>query len=203
MHGDMTLGRAVRAVRLAGGFKQRELAEVVDVTHMYISHLEADRLVPSVRLLRRISEALNAPPGRILSHRSVGRPGRRSRSRAIPPDFQIACRTSVIVGTAGARRGHYTKARVIMAEFRGLTVAKLATLLDLARWPAEGACGLSRANVYRLVVLPNAYEVLRPRRSPYPELLSLHRDLPQETLLSASLSAIARVMSDGAVWYGP
>ena len=67
MHGDLTLGRAIRAVRLAGGFKQRELAEVLDVTHTYISHLEADRREPSVRLLRTISAALNAPPGLFLS----------------------------------------------------------------------------------------------------------------------------------------
>lgn len=67
MDGEVTLGRAIREVRMASGWKQKQLAEAIGVTHTYVCHLEADRREPSVRLLRSISDVLGAPPGLFLA----------------------------------------------------------------------------------------------------------------------------------------
>ncbi len=67
MEQDLTLGGAIRELRRASGFKQRELAGALGVSTTYISHLEADRREPSVRLLRNIADVLKAPPGLLLA----------------------------------------------------------------------------------------------------------------------------------------
>ena len=67
MRGELTLGGAIRELRKVSGIKQRDLAVTLDVSPTYLSHLEADRREPSLRLLRELSMALGAPPGLFLA----------------------------------------------------------------------------------------------------------------------------------------
>jgi ribosome-binding protein aMBF1 (putative translation factor) len=54
------IGQAVRARRLALGLSQVQLAARADMTQSALSRLEAGGVVPTIPLLERISEALDA-----------------------------------------------------------------------------------------------------------------------------------------------
>ena len=56
-----SLGDAIEELRESAGLSQRELAERLDVDPSYLSHLEAGRREPSLKLLRRLSRAVSAP----------------------------------------------------------------------------------------------------------------------------------------------
>jgi transcriptional regulator with XRE-family HTH domain len=45
-------GKTIRKLRAEHGLKQRELAARLSVTPTYLSHLEHDRVEPSIRLLK-------------------------------------------------------------------------------------------------------------------------------------------------------
>lgn len=47
-----TIGTYLRSERARVGLSQREMAERLGVSHTYISHLEADRRIPSMELLQ-------------------------------------------------------------------------------------------------------------------------------------------------------
>lgn len=63
----LTLGSVVRDVRRRANLTQRQLADRLDTDHTYISHLEADRRDPSIRMLRALAQELSVPPGLLLS----------------------------------------------------------------------------------------------------------------------------------------
>jgi transcriptional regulator with XRE-family HTH domain len=63
----LTLGAAIRRLRHTAGLSQRELALRVGVKNTYLSHIEADRREPTMRVLRQIATALHLPPGLLLS----------------------------------------------------------------------------------------------------------------------------------------
>ena len=64
--GGLSLGRAMKSIRVASGLSQRRLAEKLAVDPTYISHLESDRRDPSVRLLRRFAALTEVPVGSLL-----------------------------------------------------------------------------------------------------------------------------------------
>lgn len=64
--GGLSLGRAIKRIRLGAGLSQRELAEKLAVDPTYISHLERDRRDPSVRLLKRFAALTEVPVGSLL-----------------------------------------------------------------------------------------------------------------------------------------
>lgn len=63
----LTLGSAVRELRHSAGLSQRELAELVGIQHTYLSHIEANRREPTLRVLRQIAAALRLPPSLLIS----------------------------------------------------------------------------------------------------------------------------------------
>ncbi|MEX0892239.1 MAG: helix-turn-helix transcriptional regulator [Gemmatimonadota bacterium] len=64
---QLTLGSVVRRLRAAGGLTQRELAARLGIDATYVSHLEANRREPSVKLLRQIAAELSIPAGLLLA----------------------------------------------------------------------------------------------------------------------------------------
>lgn len=56
----MSLGRRLRTLRKNMGFTQQTLADTVGVSRIYIQALESNRRMPSMKLLHRLSDALQA-----------------------------------------------------------------------------------------------------------------------------------------------
>lgn len=54
----MTIGREIRKNRNAKGMTQDELAEKIGISRNYVSDLENDRYMPSVKTLSKIAVAL-------------------------------------------------------------------------------------------------------------------------------------------------
>lgn len=63
----LTIGSAIRQLRLAAGLSQRKLAKEIGVEHSFISLIEADRREPSLRVLRQVAQRTHAPPGLLLA----------------------------------------------------------------------------------------------------------------------------------------
>src|SRR5437868_498588 len=57
----MTVGEAIRSLRLATGLMQREVAERVGISASMLSLVEADKREPSISVLRAIGRALGVP----------------------------------------------------------------------------------------------------------------------------------------------
>jgi transcriptional regulator with XRE-family HTH domain len=54
----MSLGLRIKTLRKSCGLTQKSLAETVGVSRIYIQSLESNRRLPSMKLLKRLSEAL-------------------------------------------------------------------------------------------------------------------------------------------------
>jgi transcriptional regulator with XRE-family HTH domain len=65
-------GAAIRALRAAYGWKPSKFATAVQVSHGYLTNIEAGRKQPSPEVLRRIADALNVPLAAITSEYSAG-----------------------------------------------------------------------------------------------------------------------------------
>ncbi len=63
----MLLGSTIRRLRLASGLSQAELARLVDLSPSFLSRVEHDKREPTLSVLRRIAEHLNAPFGVLLA----------------------------------------------------------------------------------------------------------------------------------------
>jgi|SRR5579862_8760075 transcriptional regulator with XRE-family HTH domain len=59
----MELGSAIKLMRTAAGFKQKDVASKLAVTSNYISLIEAGKREPSVALLRGLAKILGVPVG--------------------------------------------------------------------------------------------------------------------------------------------
>ncbi len=54
----MTLGSAVKRMRAAAGFSQKDFAARLDVSQSYLSQIESDRREPTIPLVRRMAAEL-------------------------------------------------------------------------------------------------------------------------------------------------
>jgi transcriptional regulator with XRE-family HTH domain len=55
----MTLGQAIRVIRLEGGLSQKDLAEAAGIDQSYLSMIESDqRRNPGTRIIARLAQAL-------------------------------------------------------------------------------------------------------------------------------------------------
>ena len=54
----MSLGLRMKTLRKSRGLTQKGLAETVNVSRIYIQFLESNRRLPSMKLLKRLAEAL-------------------------------------------------------------------------------------------------------------------------------------------------
>ena len=71
----MSLGSRLRALRTNSKLTQQRLADTVGVSRIYIQALESNRRMPSMKLLKRLAEALETPVTDIVSEY----PGSKSR----------------------------------------------------------------------------------------------------------------------------
>lgn len=55
----MSLGLRIKTLRKARSLTQQQLADLVDVSRIYIQALESNRRLPSMKLLRRLADALD------------------------------------------------------------------------------------------------------------------------------------------------
>ncbi len=55
----MSLGLRIKTLRRSKGLTQKSLAENVSVSRIYIQSLESNRRLPSMKLLKRLAEALD------------------------------------------------------------------------------------------------------------------------------------------------
>ena len=55
----MSLGLRMKTLRKSKGLTQKGLAEAVNVSRIYIQSLESNRRLPSMKLLKRLAEALD------------------------------------------------------------------------------------------------------------------------------------------------
>lgn len=72
----MSFGLRLRTLRKARELTQQELADKTDVSRIYIQALESNRRSPSMKLLRRLADALNVDPGDLLEQFPTDRAGR-------------------------------------------------------------------------------------------------------------------------------
>src|SRR5438874_1539115 len=63
----MRLGSTIRRLRLASGLSQAKLAQRAGVTPSFLSRIERDTREPTLTVLRRLAEHLNAPFGVLLA----------------------------------------------------------------------------------------------------------------------------------------
>lgn len=63
----LSLGDALKRIRVSAGLSQRELAKRLSVDPTYISHLEKDRRDPSVKFLRRFAAESGVPTASLLA----------------------------------------------------------------------------------------------------------------------------------------
>ena len=63
----MSLGKAVRTLRQAAGTSQKDLAGLLGISASHLSRVEADEKEPSLKLLREIARAVDAPTGVLLA----------------------------------------------------------------------------------------------------------------------------------------
>lgn len=54
-------GEAIRALRLARGYRAVEFAAAISISHSYLANIEADRKRASAHVLERIADALQVP----------------------------------------------------------------------------------------------------------------------------------------------
>jgi len=57
----MTLGTAIRRLRAAGGWSQKDFARRLEISPSYLSLIETDRREPALPLVRKIAEELGLP----------------------------------------------------------------------------------------------------------------------------------------------
>ena len=61
------LGEVLREARNAAGMTQEELAYAAQVDRTYISQIENDKKSPTVDMLFRLCEAMNASPAKLIA----------------------------------------------------------------------------------------------------------------------------------------
>jgi len=72
----MSLGLRIKTLRKSGGLTQKSLAETVGVSRIYIQSLESNRRLPSMKLLKRLSEALSVEVVDLVQHPHTDSSGR-------------------------------------------------------------------------------------------------------------------------------
>lgn len=72
----MSLGMRLKTLRKAAQMTQQTLADKVNVSRIYIQALESNRRMPSMKLLRRLAEALEVDPADLVHGFPEHRPSR-------------------------------------------------------------------------------------------------------------------------------
>ena len=87
----MTLGLRIRTLRKAHKMTQQELADLTDVSRIYIQALESNRRSPSMKLLRRLAEKLGVETADLLEEfpRDTGGRLQLEELFAVPEPMEI------------------------------------------------------------------------------------------------------------------
>jgi transcriptional regulator with XRE-family HTH domain len=72
----MSLGLRIKTLRKAKSLTQQQLANLVDVSRIYIQALESNRRLPSMKLLRRLAGALDVRVADLVQNEDVEGSGR-------------------------------------------------------------------------------------------------------------------------------
>ena len=72
----MSFGLRLRSLRKAHQLTQQQLAEVTEVSRIYIQALESNRRSPSMKLLHKLADALEVDPADLLEEFPSERSGR-------------------------------------------------------------------------------------------------------------------------------
>jgi transcriptional regulator with XRE-family HTH domain len=72
----MSLGLRIKTLRKAKSLTQQQLADLVDVSRIYIQALESNRRLPSMKLLRRLAGALDVRVADLVQNEDVEGSGR-------------------------------------------------------------------------------------------------------------------------------
>jgi len=72
----MSLGLRIKTLRKAKSLTQQQLANLVDVSRIYIQALESNRRLPSMKLLRRLAGALDVRVADLVQNEDVDGSGR-------------------------------------------------------------------------------------------------------------------------------
>jgi transcriptional regulator with XRE-family HTH domain len=125
-----TLGQRVRRLRKARGLSQRDLA-APSVSYAYISRIEADMRIPSVKALRQIANTL----GVTVEHLETGKPTPTELGIADAGlDFTELTKAEVAAIRAAAAQGSRDAARraaeQVIEERREVERAKLRKRLE-------------------------------------------------------------------------
>ncbi len=75
-----SLGAFIRAHRQRSNLSLRQLSASSDISNAYLSQIERDLHQPSLRVLKRVSDALGLPPELLLSRAGM------LRQEPVPPD---------------------------------------------------------------------------------------------------------------------
>jgi len=57
----MNIGKVIQDIRKKKGFRQGELAQMVDLSPAYLSQIEANKKMPSMEVIEKIAFALSMP----------------------------------------------------------------------------------------------------------------------------------------------
>jgi len=68
----MNVGKKILKLRLQSKLSQREISNISGLAVSYLSRLENDRITPSIKTLRKISQALGVPLTALLDREPVG-----------------------------------------------------------------------------------------------------------------------------------
>ncbi len=63
----IALGKTIRNIRLSRGMKQKDLAELCDLSDSYIGHIENARGIPSLETVVKVANALEVTVDQLLS----------------------------------------------------------------------------------------------------------------------------------------
>jgi transcriptional regulator with XRE-family HTH domain len=72
----MSMGLRIKTLRKAKSLTQQQLANLVDVSRIYIQALESNRRLPSMKLLRRLAGALDVRVADLVQNEDVEGSGR-------------------------------------------------------------------------------------------------------------------------------
>jgi transcriptional regulator with XRE-family HTH domain len=72
------LGALLKEARLAAGLTQEELAHRAGVDRSYVSQMERDLKSPTVQMLFRVCQALNASPSAIIAALEASAPRKKT-----------------------------------------------------------------------------------------------------------------------------
>ncbi|MCP4372659.1 MAG: helix-turn-helix transcriptional regulator [Deltaproteobacteria bacterium] len=68
---DNTVGKEIKKARIDADLTQKDLAKRINLSSNYISQIEKDKKLPSLKTLFKIAKALKVKPGKLVKEDSL------------------------------------------------------------------------------------------------------------------------------------